>query len=66
MTYEPTGSLDVDEGIRLGVRVTPAFSTPSGLWAVDRPHTPRAYRWRHVVSPVSRPVQVAALWAVQR
>jgi hypothetical protein len=25
LTHEPTGSLDVDEGIRLGVSVTPAF-----------------------------------------
>jgi hypothetical protein len=25
MTHAPTGPLDVDEGIRLGVRVTPAF-----------------------------------------
>jgi hypothetical protein len=25
MTREPTGSLDVDEGIRLGVHVPPAF-----------------------------------------
>jgi hypothetical protein len=25
MAHVPTGSLDVDEGIRLGVRVTPAF-----------------------------------------
>ena len=30
LTHEPIGSLDVDEGIRLGVRVTPAFETPSG------------------------------------
>jgi hypothetical protein len=25
LTHAPTGSLGVDEGIRLGVRVTPAF-----------------------------------------
>jgi hypothetical protein len=29
LTNEPTGQLDVDEGIRLGVRGTPAFSTTS-------------------------------------
>jgi hypothetical protein len=65
LTHEPTGSLDVDEGIRLGVRVTPAFETPSGLWAVSRPHAIRAHRWRHVAQPLRRPVQVAAPCAAQ-
>jgi hypothetical protein len=36
LTHAPTGSLDMDEGIRLGVSVPPAFSMPSGVWAVDR------------------------------
>jgi hypothetical protein len=42
MTHEPTGSLDVDEGIRLGGKCSPAFQTPSSLWAVDRPQATRA------------------------
>jgi hypothetical protein len=60
MTHAPTGSLDMDEGIRLGVCVPPAFSMPSGVWAVGRPQAPRTHRWRHVAQQLSRPVQVAA------
>jgi hypothetical protein len=44
VTHAPTGALDVDEGIRLGVSVPPAFSTPSGLRTVPRPHATRAPR----------------------
>jgi hypothetical protein len=66
VTREPTGPLDVDEGIRLGVRVTPAFSTPSGVWAVARQQATYAHRWRHVTQPLRRPVHVAALWVAQR
>jgi hypothetical protein len=65
LTHEPTGSLDVDEGIRLGMHVPPAFSTPSGVWAVDRPHATHAPRWRYVAQPLSRPFPVAATWAAQ-
>jgi hypothetical protein len=48
-----------------GVRVPPAFSTPSGLWAMPRPHAPRAPRWRHFAQPLSRPVHVAARCTAQ-
>jgi hypothetical protein len=50
---------------RAGVRVTPAFETPSGLWAVYRPHATRAHQWRHCAQPLRRPVQVAVPCAAQ-
>jgi hypothetical protein len=37
LTHAPTSQLAVGEGIRLGVNVTPAFSTTSCLWTVPRP-----------------------------